>query len=112
MSCYLPVGRCATPPSPASDAWTKIRVACFSSLIVAILSLALVFHPWLTGCVSFGFVIVAGLINVVLIQKSWCFFKQRDRLMARKLFLFTLLYLPLMLIACAIFWQRAQGPTP
>ena len=83
-----------------------------ASLIVAVLSLVLVIHPWVTGCVGFGFVIVGGLINAVLIQKSWRFFKQRDRLMARKLFLFTLLYLPLMLIACAIFWHRAQGPTP
>lgn len=77
------------------------------SLLFSVASLALVFHPWLTGCVSAGFVVVAGVINAMLILLAWRFFKQRDRVAARKLFLFTLLYLPLMLIACAIFWRRA-----
>ena len=83
-----------------------------ASLIVAALSVALVFYPWVEGCVSGGFVVAGLLVNAVLVSRSWDFFRQRDRSTARKLFLFTLLYLPLMLIACAIFWRRTTGVTP
>ena len=76
------------------------------ALTFSVISLGLIFYPWLTSCVEVGFVFVAGLINVVLIQRSILFFQARTHDAARRLFLFTLLYLPLMLIACAVFWRR------
>ena len=77
------------------------------ALIFSVAALLLTIHPVMTHCVSAGFAPASIAINAVLISFAWRFFKARDRASARKLFLFTLLHLPLMLAAAAIFWNRA-----
>jgi len=49
--------------------------------------------------------IVGPLLGVVMAVLAWRFRRQGDRPSARKLFLFTLLYLPLALGLLAIAWR-------
>lgn len=81
------------------------RQTSFWSLVFAIASLVLVALPALAGDVHWGFVPGAVLVNLALLKFAWTFYKQPERLTARKLFLFTLLYLPLMLALSMMFWR-------
>jgi len=76
------------------------------AMMFSIAALLLTLHPVLTKCVSIGFAPVSIAINLVLIWYAWRFIQIRDRARARSLFFFTLLYLPLILITCVIFWIR------
>lgn len=71
------------------------------------LALALVFLPPLCGLTSRWFLAPALAVNLALVGLAWRFCVARDRKAARKLFFFTLIYLPLMLGLSMIFWRRA-----
>jgi heme O synthase-like polyprenyltransferase len=62
--------------------------------------------PALTGLASMWFLPLALATTLVLLWLSWRFFVVRDRPSARKLFFFTLLYLPVMLVLSMVFWRR------
>lgn len=76
------------------------------ALIFTICAALLMIWPLATHCVTWMFAPVAAIIHVPFLWRAWTFFKQKDRGSARRLFLFTLLYLPLILVASAVFWRR------
>lgn len=75
------------------------------SLIFAIAALLLAFQPPLTGIASWLFAPFAVIVNLILVRFAWNFYRKPERDTARKLFLYTLLYLPLMLAISMIFWK-------
>ena len=84
------------------DGTLTARLALLFSVLAALLML----QPVLTGRTSAWFLLPALAVNGILIRLAWRFHKQRDRAAARKLFLFTLLHLPLLLLVTALFWRR------
>ena len=82
------------------------RKTSLLALLFSIAATILVAYPILTHCVSIGFAPTAGIINLALVWMAWRFFQNRDRASARRLFFFTLMYLPAMLTVCGIFWRR------
>jgi len=79
-----------------------------SGELAAMFSLALggvALMPWLLGLAGVAWAIVGPLLGVVMAVLAWRFRRQGDRPSARKLFLFTLLYLPLALGLLAIAWR-------
>jgi protoheme IX farnesyltransferase len=62
--------------------------------------------PALTGVASMWFLPLALATTSGLLWLSWRFFVVRDRASARKLFFFTLLYLPAMLALSMVLWHR------
>lgn len=89
----------------ANDDDTGNRTARLA-LIFSILAAALMLLPVMSGRTNGFFLIPSLLINAVLIVLSLRFQKARDRVSARKLFLFTLIYLPALLVCTAMFWRR------
>ncbi len=79
--------------------------ACLA-LLFSVLAAALMFLPVMTGQTGVWFLVPALLVNGVLILLALRFYRTRDHISARKLFLFTLLYLPLLLVITAVFWRR------
>lgn len=77
------------------------------ALMFSFCTMSLALIPPLSGHTSMWFLPLALLINAGLILLAWRFFKVRDRVNARKLFFYTLLYLPLMLGLSMIFWKQA-----
>jgi len=75
------------------------------ALIFSFCATALAFMPSFTGLTSIYFLPMALLVNLGLLHFAWQFCKIRDRVSARKLFFFTLVYLPLMLGLSMIFWR-------
>jgi protoheme IX farnesyltransferase len=63
--------------------------------------------PPLSGASSMWFLPPALAMTAGLLWLSWRFFGVRDRASARKLFFFTLLYLPAMLALSMMFWKHA-----
>ena len=61
--------------------------------------------PPLAGVASWWFLPLSLLVNVGLLRFAWAFYANRDRATARKLFFFTLLYLPVMLALSMVFWR-------
>lgn len=78
------------------------------AVLFSVMAAALMFLPVAAGRTSSWFLVPALLLNGVLLLMAGRFFKSRDRIAARKLFLFTLLYLPLLLVITAIFWRRGN----
>ncbi len=76
------------------------------AVLFSVMAAVLMFQPVLTGQTGVWFLAPALLVNGILILLALRFFKARDRITARKLFLFTLLYLPLLLVITAVFWRR------
>jgi len=74
------------------------------SLFFAIMAALLMFLPPLAGLTNYWFLLPALAVNFVLIALAWKFCQQRERPVARKLFFFTLLYLPVMLMVSLLFW--------
>lgn len=72
----------------------------------SLMAVALMFLPVMTGQCGWIFLPPALLINGALVALSLRFNRTRDRDSARKLFLFTLIYLPAMLVCTALFWRR------
>lgn len=75
------------------------------ALLFSLCAMALMFLPPLAGDTSYAFLPFALAVNLALVWLSWKFFKVRDRASARKLFFFTLLYLPLLLVVTILFWK-------
>ena len=76
------------------------------AVLFSVMAAALMFQPVMTGQTSAWFLVPALLVNGILILMALRFYRTRDRITARKLFLFTLLYLPLLLVITALFWRR------
>jgi protoheme IX farnesyltransferase len=64
------------------------------------------FHPWVAGFASPVFTFIALAHGSWLLWLAVQFRKQRDRASARKLFLNTLLYLPVVLVALCLLAKR------
>jgi protoheme IX farnesyltransferase len=62
--------------------------------------------PPLAGVAGMAFLPLALAATAALLWLSWRFCVTRDRASARRLFFFTLLYLPVMLALSMIFWER------
>jgi len=79
-----------------------------ASLCVAfsVFSLLVSLMPALFSLVGLWFLAPALALNGFLLFLAVRFYGRRDRLSARKLFLFTLLYLPGMLALTVLFWRR------
>jgi len=75
------------------------------ALLFSVCATALVFLPHFAGLTTVYFLPAALLVNLALLWLSWKFCQIRDRASARKLFFFTLLYLPLMLGLSMVFWK-------
>ena len=78
------------------------------AMIFSVLTALLVFQPVASGCAGVPFLVSALLINAVLLVRSWQFLQKRDRASARRLFLFTLLHLPVLLAITAVFWRHVS----
>lgn len=76
------------------------------AVLFSVLAAVLMFLPVITAQVSAWFLVPALAVNAVLVLLSLRFHRVRDRAAARKLFLFTLLHLPLLLVVTAAFWKR------
>jgi heme o synthase len=76
------------------------------ALIFSVMATLLAFLPPLAGLTSMIFLPLALLANAVLLWFGWKFRQQRDRAHARRLFFYTLLYLPLMEALSMIFWRN------
>jgi protoheme IX farnesyltransferase len=78
------------------------RLALIFSLSLALLS----FWPCLLGRASYEWGVVGFLLGSWMGLLAYRFMQRGDRVHARKLFLFTLLYLPLALTMLALFWKK------
>jgi heme O synthase-like polyprenyltransferase len=74
----------------------------------SVLTAALMVQPVATGQTSAWFLVPALLVNGVLCLLAARFYQKRDRVSAKRLFLFTLCQLPLLLVSTAAFWRRAS----
>jgi protoheme IX farnesyltransferase len=75
------------------------------SAVFAVTLAAVSFMPSLLGLAGISWTIGGPLLALVMAGLAWKFRAQGDRPSARKLFLFTLLYLPLALGLLAIAWR-------
>lgn len=80
------------------------RIALTSSLLLVLMTVLL---PPLAGATSVWGGAALGLIGCPMVYLALRFRKSGDRGHARSLFFYTLLYLPLVMIASYLFWQRA-----
>lgn len=78
------------------------RLALIFSICAALLALL----PPLAVLTNSAFLPAALLVNAGLLWLAWKFFRIRDRASARRLFFFTLLYLPLILGVSMACWKR------
>jgi protoheme IX farnesyltransferase len=78
------------------------KLALIFSLSLALLA----FWPCLLGRASYAWGVVGLLLGSWMGLLAFRFMKRGDRAHARKLFLFTLLYLPLALTMLAVFWKK------
>lgn len=76
------------------------------SMFFAMLLALLAVWPWLIGMAGLAWVFIGFLLGAWMVLLGARFRKVGDRVSARKLFLFTLLYLPLAFTALAIFWTK------
>lgn len=77
------------------------RLALGFSLMAGVL----MFLPPLAGLTGYWFLAPALVVNGVMILLAWKFCVQPERPVARRLFLYTLIYLPLMLGVSVLFWR-------
>ncbi len=78
------------------------------ALLFSVLAAALMFLPVMTGQTGAWFLVPSLLVNSILILLALRFYRTRDHVSARKLFLFTLLHLPLLLVITACYWRRGN----
>jgi protoheme IX farnesyltransferase len=76
------------------------------SMFFAALLALLAIWPWLMGTAGLPWLLIGFLLGAWTVVLAARFRKAGDRTSARKLFLFTLLYLPLALTALAVFWSK------
>lgn len=62
--------------------------------------------PWFAGLAGAGHLVAASVLGGLLLWKSWLFLRLRTRDSARRVFLFTLLFLPAILASLLVFWRR------
>jgi protoheme IX farnesyltransferase len=74
--------------------------------LFSVMAAALMFQPVVTGQTGAWFLAPALAVNAILVLLALRFYRTRDRNSAKKLFLFTLLHLPLLLVITALFWRR------
>jgi protoheme IX farnesyltransferase len=82
------------------------RKTSLLAVIFSLCALVSTLLPPLAGLTSLWFLPLAVLVNAGLLWLSWRFFVVRDRPSARKLFFFTLLYLPVMLLLSILLWRK------
>jgi len=82
------------------------RIALFYSVVLTVLSIA---FPFITSLMAGWGALSGGLLGVVMVLLSLRFLKSGKRDDARVLFFYTLLFLPLMMIASYLAW-RAVAP--
>lgn len=85
------------------DSGAKTSMLC---VVFSVMALLVALMPVVFGLTGSWFLIPAVLLNGLLLAKAWRFYMLRDRPTARKLFLFTLLHLPLMLGLTLLFWRH------
>ena len=78
------------------------RIAIFFSVLILLLGLS---TPLLTPVMSAWGLIGGAVLGLLMLWLSVKFLKSGDRNDARRLFFYTLLYLPLMMIVSYIAWQ-------
>ncbi|MBK1830060.1 protoheme IX farnesyltransferase [Verrucomicrobiaceae bacterium R5-34] len=100
---YEEAGYCMWTNGDASGNKTSNIAAGFTIILTALAPLALV---W--GYANLVWVIGGSLAGLVMLRLCWKFRRESDRASARKLFFYTLLYLPLALVLLAIGWNQ-QG---
>lgn len=61
--------------------------------------------PYLAGHTTPIYLLGTVLMTGMLVALSWRFYRTRERIQARRLFLFTLLYLPVMLFLVLVTWR-------
>ena len=91
----------------ANEDDTGARTARLAVIFSALAAL-LMFLPVIYGQTGAFFLIPALLVNMALVALACRFFRRRDRAAARRLFLFTLIYLPVLLTLTAFFWRRSN----
>ena len=81
-------------------------------MVYSVLLALLAVHPWWAGFASPWFTGIALLAGGWLVWLAVKFRQTRDRASARKLFLNTLLYLPIVLIALCLLTRLQPHPQP
>ena len=79
-----------------------------TSRLAVLFSIALVVlpvYPVLCGVTRWWFLIPGMALGAVMLWLAWCFRRSRDRRDARRLFFYTLVYLPLALLAALSAWM-------
>lgn len=80
------------------------RIAISFSVCLAVLGIA---FPLLSAKMSFFGAVPGGILGLIMVWLSVKFLKSGSRKDARTLFFYTLLYLPLMMVASYCFWERS-----
>jgi heme o synthase len=80
------------------------RIALFYSIILTVLSIA---FPFVTGSMAGWGAVGGGLLGLLMVLLSLRFLKSGKRDDARRLFFYTLLYLPLMMLTSYLAWRAA-----
>lgn len=81
------------------------RKSSMLSILFSLVLAAVSLMPWLQGFAGLAWGIGGPLLGVVMAALAWKFRVQPERATARKLFFFTLLYLPLALGLLTIAWR-------
>jgi heme o synthase len=75
------------------------------SLAYAAATLGLMVYPVVMGVAAWWFLIPSLAVSLILSWRAWQFHQERNRPNARRLFLFTLLYLPVALLISVLAWK-------
>lgn len=97
---YLDGGFVMWSNNDVSGAQTARLAILFSILLTALMIL-----PLVAGSTGWGFVAAGGLLSLEVLRLSFVFNRRRDHAAARRLFYFTLLYLPALLVLLVVFWR-------
>jgi protoheme IX farnesyltransferase len=81
------------------------RKSAWLSMIFSLMLGAVSLMPWALGLAGISWTLGGPLLALVMAALAWRFRRKGDRDSARKLFLFTLLYLPVALGLLAIAWR-------
>ena len=61
--------------------------------------------PWISDATSVVFALLGGIISFAMVVLAWRFKQSPERTSARKLFFYTLIYLPVVLGLLVVFWK-------
>ena len=79
------------------------------AILFSAMTLALMVVPSIYGFANIGFLIGGGLLSGVMLWLAIQFRQVCTRTAARKLFFYTLIYLPLVLVLLVLTWGRSGG---